>query len=364
LPESFPPIFEKTGISLRDFAAFCDLFTERRKMEKHPIPWEAIAARLNLEADAGQLKQIQNWLDSSADNRLILEEITNTWSLTGSLPEYYQPDMARNWDQLVRKIRYRSNRPNSIRPVFKFMAAAAIAVMVFLAGLTSGELFRSKEKGETFSKVISPKGNKTRVVLPDGSLVWLNSGSELWYSTNYTSEHREVWMKGECYFQVEKDPVHPLLVHGSNVQLKVFGTTFNLREDEGRDLTDVTLLTGKVSVYNTKNEEIAALAPGQELLYQNGTGRIQQAENSEALTSWINNILIFKNQPFEEVIRYLNGWYGVDIHLDRTLYYRHNYTFKIKTESLREVLELISIITPINYTIEGDQVKIKYKPKM
>lgn len=171
-------------------------------------------------------------------------------------------------------------------------------------------------------------------------------------------------MKGECYFQVEKDPAHPLLVHGSKVQLKVFGTTFNVKEEEGADLTEVTLLTGKLSVYKSNNEEIAALLPGQELLYQNGSGMVRQAENPEALTSWINNILIFKNQPFEEVIRYLKGWYGVDIQLDRTLYYRHNYTFKIKTESLREVLELISIITPINYTIEGDLVKIKYQPKM
>jgi transmembrane sensor len=84
----------------------------------------------------------------------------------------------------------------------------------------------------------------------------------------------------------------------------------------------------------------------------------------EALTSWVNNILIFKNQPLNEVVSYLNGWYGVNIKFDQTLYNHHKYTFKVKTESLREVLELITIITPINYTIEGDQITIKYKSKM
>lgn len=348
---------------MRDFFVFGDIYTERKKMEIQPIPWEAISASLNREADTVQLKQIQDWLDSSEDNQSILEEISNTWSITKGLPEYYQPDMTYNWNKLVRRIGSRTRR-KKIHPFLKLLSAAAAVVLVFMAGFTYRELSGTPAKNVTFSKVISPKGNKTRTILPDGTMVWLNSGAELWYSSEYSSRNREVWMKGECYFQVERDPAHPLLVHGSKVQLKVFGTTFNVKEEEGADLTEVTLLTGELSVYNVKNEEIAALLPGQELFYQNGSGKVRQAENPEALTSWINNILIFKNQPFEEVIRYLQGWYGVDIQLDRTLYYRHNYTFKIKTESLREVLELISIITPINYTIEGDQVKIKYQPKM
>jgi ferric-dicitrate binding protein FerR (iron transport regulator) len=117
-------------------------------------------------------------------------------------------------------------------------------------------------------------------------------------------------------------------------------------------------------VLDLQNEDISELLPGQELVYSKGVGKVRMAENMEALTSWINNVLIFKNQPFEEVIYYLNAWYGVNIQLDKSLYYRHNYTFKVKTESLREVLELISIITPIDYKIEGDQIKIKYKPKI
>jgi len=104
--------------------------------------------------------------------------------------------------------------------------------------------------------------------------------------------------------------------------------------------------------------------PGQQLVYEKGIYHIQKAENMEALTAWLNNMLIFDNQPFEEVIHYLEKWYGVKIHLDRTLYYSHNYTFKVKTESLREVMELISVITPIEYHIEGEQITIKYKKKM
>jgi ferric-dicitrate binding protein FerR (iron transport regulator) len=327
------------------------------------IPWNAVSARLNNEADAGDLKQIQDWLDKSPDNSLILEEIFSTWEVSRNLPEYYTPDMDYNWNKLIEKIN--RGQDKKIRPAawIRYIAAASVLVAVFLSGVMLGDR-TGQDKAVTFSKIISPKGNKTRVILPDSSTVWLNSGAELWYSTEFTAHHREVWMKGECFFEVEKDPAHPLFVHANKIQLKVFGTAFNVKEDDSRDLTDVTLLNGKVSVMDLHNTPITELVPGQQCIYQNGKGVVRVAENPEALTSWINNILIFNNQPFEEVIRYLNGWYGVDIQLDKTLYYRHNYTFKVKTESLREVLELISIITPLNYTIEGDQIKIKYIAKM
>ena len=295
---------------------------------------------------------------------MILNEIVNIWSLTSSKPDYFHPDMSYNWNKLIQKIQVRSNKKRTIYRFLNIAAAAAILIVVFLAGITFGEKFINKVKTTTYSKIISPKGNKTQVVLPDSSKVWLNSGAELWYPSDYSAINREVWFRGECFFQVEKDPFHPLIVHGSQLQVRVYGTSFNIKVDEAGDLTDVMLVTGKIEVLNKQGENITNLLPGQELVYSNGIGKVRVAENIEAQTSWIHNLLIFKNQPFEEVIYYLNSWYGVNIQLDHSIYYHHNYTFKVKTESLREVLELISIITPIEYTIEGEQVKIKYKPQI
>ncbi|MEI7829961.1 MAG: FecR domain-containing protein [Prolixibacteraceae bacterium] len=333
-------------------------------MEIQNIPWEAISAKLNHVAEPDDLKQIQAWLDLSAENTAILSEIVNTWTITKSSPEFYQPDMTFNWNKLMQKINNRSEKKIRQTVFMKIATAAALLILVFLTGVFSGDRIRIQTPAITYSKIIAPKGNKTQIILPDSSKVWLNSGSELWYPSDYTAQNREVWMKGECFFQVQKDPDHPLLVHGTKIQVKVFGTCFNVREDASKDLSDVTLLKGKVEVLNLINQKISDLNPGQQLVYQKGVSQILAPENMEAMTSWVQNVLIFNNQPFEEVIRYLDGWYGVDIQLDRSLYYRHNYTFKVKTESLREVLELISIITPINYKIEGDQIKIKYKPKM
>lgn len=330
-------------------------------MERQNIPWEAISAHLKNEAEQEHLRQIQEWLDSAPENALILSEIVNTWSITKHKTEFYQPDMTINWQKLIKRIDYQPKRKFIQNMFLRWAVAAAVLVLVFLAGIGWGDRSQKPSTKITFTKIIAPEGNKTQIVLPDSTHVWLNSGSTLEYSSNYTAQNRAVKMKGECFFDVVKDPDHPFVVQGSKFQVKVFGTRFNVNEDNAYNSADVTLVSGKVQVMSLQGNQVANLMPGQQMVYNKGEFHVQKAENMKALTAWLNNMLIFENQPFEEVIHYLEKWYGVKIHLDQSLYYSHNYTFKVKTESLREVLELISVITPIQYHIEGEQITIKYK---
>ena len=112
----------------------------------------------------------------------------------------------------------------------------------------------------------------------------------------------------------------------------------------------------------TYQQLVASLLPGKQLLYSEGKSVIRDSQDLYTLTSWINNSLIFEDQPLQEVANYLQGWYGVSISLNPELAKsKHRYTFKVKTESLREVLNMISVVTPIAYKIEGEKVTITYK---
>ena len=330
-------------------------------MQQHNIPWDAISARLKDEADEVQMTQIQEWLDLSPEHPVILTEIMNTWSVTKNKTEFYQPDLSVNWRKLMQKVNPNPKQNLTQSIYFRLSAAAAVLALVFLAGMGLENGFFKSSAKVTYTKIVAPEGNKTQVVLPDSTCVWLNSGSELQYASDYSAKNRKVNMKGECFFDVVKDPKHPFVVRGSKFQVKVYGTKFNVNEDNASNLADVTLVSGQVQVLGLDNQPISELSPGQQLVCDKGEYHLHKAENLESLTAWLNNMLIFENQPFEEVIHYLEKWYGVKIYLDRTLYYSHNYTFKVKTESLREVLELISVITPIEYQIEGEKVTIKYK---
>jgi ferric-dicitrate binding protein FerR (iron transport regulator) len=194
-------------------------------METTNIPWNAIPARLENAATGEEIRQVKDWLDSSPENVLIFEEIVSTWSLTRSKPDYFQPDMSYNWEKLILRIQSKPNHNKFTYRLLKVTAAAAILFIVFLTGMTLGDKPVTKTT-PVYSRIISPKGNKTQVVLPDSSKVWLNSGAELWYASDYATGNREVWFRGECYFQVKKDPDHPLTVHGSKLQVKVLGTSF------------------------------------------------------------------------------------------------------------------------------------------
>jgi len=333
-------------------------------MEPQNIPWEAIAARLKNEANDEQLLQIEEWLVLSPENPVILAEIVSTWSLTRDKNHFYEPDKSINWEKLMKRIGHSEGRTIQFNAWYRRIAAASIIAVVFLTGLGLGNRFFKPSSKIAFVTITAPEGSKTQIVLPDSTHVWLNSGSELQYPGDFTAQNRQVTMKGECFFDVTKDPEHPFIVDGTDLRVKVYGTKFNVNEDRFTKGTDVTLISGEVEVYNQDKQLLSKLIPGEQFVYNDGLSHIQETQNSKALTSWINNMLIFSNQPFEEVIFYLEKWYGVNITLDKTLYYKYNYTFKVKTESLREVLELISFITPIEYRIEGEKVTIKYRQHM
>ena len=345
------------------FSFSIDLLSKHINMEPINTPWEAIAARLKNEANDEQLLQIEEWLDASPENPSILSEIISTWSLTKHKTQFYEPDNSINWEKLMNRIGHPQGRKIILNTYYRWIAAASVIVLVFLTGLGFGGFF-NRTNPVQMVRIIAPEGSKTQIVLPDSTRVWLNSGAELQYPGNFTAQNREVKMKGECFFSVTKDPNHPFLVNGSTLRVKVYGTRFNVNEDRYTKGTDVTLISGKVEVYNQKDQLLSKLSPGEQLVYNNGLRSVMLTQNPEAVTSWINNMLIFNNQPFKEVIHYLEKWYGVTITLDRTIHYDYNYTFKVKTESLREVLELISFITPIEYHIEGEKVNIKYRQHM
>lgn len=333
-------------------------------MEKNNIPWEAIAARLKNEADKVQKEQIQQWLDASEEHPVILSGIIDAWSITQSKTAFYTPDLAGNWQKLMERINYQPKQKELPNRYFRWVAAAAILVIGFLLGSVFNEGFLSEtKKNITYTSIVAPKGSKTQVVLPDSTRVWLNSGAELQYASNYSAQNREVNIKGEAYFDVVKDPDHPFVVHGPKFQVKVFGTSFNMNEARNSEWADITLVSGSVQVLSLQGKKLCDLKPGEQLLLKENQYQVQKAENLEALDAWRRNMLIFDNQPFDEVIPYLEKWYGVKITLDKAGSSNHRYTFKVKTESLREVLNLISIITPIAYCIEGEQITIKYKRK-
>lgn len=157
-----------------------------------------------------------------------------------------------------------------------------------------------------------PKGGEFKVVLCDGTTVWLNSESELRFPTGFADDVRKVELKGEGYFSVTHDDKKPFVVVASGIETRVYGTEFNVRSYPGADV-DVTLVEGKVSVKQEAEEREFALVPGQNACFANGGVPEITKVNIHKYVAWKEGYFYYENEQLETIMNDLKRWYDFDV---------------------------------------------------
>jgi ferric-dicitrate binding protein FerR (iron transport regulator) len=250
----------------------------------------------------------------------------------------------------------------------------AICGVVFLTGKRDDI---SKNISSPISEVLTRPGSRTRLVLADSSVVWLNSGSRLTYDNRFGLEHREVTLVGEAFFDVRKSRL-PFLIHTREVEIKVMGTAFNVRAYDNDEHTETSLIRGMVEVSINKRPGASfVLKPNEKLVVaNNNTGAEGKASpvRQEPIvtlstitpfapqllleTSWVDNKLVFRDQTFEEVARKMERWYGVEIQLLSEEIKHTRLTGSFEKESVQQALEALQITEPFTFTIKGETISI------
>ena len=319
-----------------------------------------ILKELKGKASSEDSQIINYWIDESSENLKIYNQICSSYAL--ALPDHIPitTDKEAAWSRLVEKITF-SRQHSSL--FIQFSRIAAAAVLFFLIGIAF-QYYRSDKIPSEFlnqyTTIIVPEGQKSMVVLPDGSNVWLNSGSRLKYKSDFNTSIRQVEMEGEAFFEVKKDKSKMFKVNAGAINVEVYGTAFNIKNYSDEKNLEVTVESGNVGVLKG-GTQLANLIKGDQATIVADADQVHLSQvNVEIVTAWKNNELIFDGTPFEEGIRYLERWYGVNIKIEEKMRKKHNYTFKVKTESLRELLKLLQVITPLTYKIDGKNVTIKY----
>ena len=156
-----------------------------------------------------------------------------------------------------------------------------------------------------------PKGAEYKLTLNDGTVVWLNSESELRYPTSFAGESREVFLKGEGYFSVAHDEQHPFIVVSSDIYTKVYGTEFNVRSYEEEDV-HVTLVQGRVSVKKTEDGSEYTLNPGENARFVESVPEITKV-NVNRYIAWKDGYFYYENESLESIMDDLKRWYGFDV---------------------------------------------------
>ena len=169
----------------------------------------------------------------------------------------------------------------------------------------------SSDLQPSINKVVTSRGGEYKLVLSDGTKVWLNADSRFEFPSKFVGQERCVYVEGEVYFEVAKDVSHPFVVTTKQAKVRVLGTSFNVRAYEGEQEMVTTLVEGKVAVSDslTKRE----IHPGEQAVCMLAEGRIDVRQVEVSLyTAWKSGKFIFHNEPLEKIMTYLSHWYGFE----------------------------------------------------
>ena len=163
-----------------------------------------------------------------------------------------------------------------------------------------------------YNTIVVPRGGEYKLELADGTLVWLNSDSELRYPVKFAGSQRDVWLKGEGYFEVSKNPEKPFRVVVDDMIVKVLGTSFNINayKDRGNILT--TLVSGKVDIQDMSGKSLVVMSPNQQVDFRHGKISVQEVDVTR-FVSWIDGKFYFNDMTLENIMSQLQRWYDIEV---------------------------------------------------
>ncbi len=226
--------------------------------------------------------------------------------------------------------------------------------------LANGELaYQSNNKQENevmFNTIVTPRGGKYRLVLPDGTKVWMNAESSLRYPTVFTGSTREVELNGEAYFEVARNAQQPFRVQVKDMKVEVLGTHFNIMAYENEAATAATLVEGSVRVSSPLQQLL--LKPGQQALKDNsGQMKMLDDVDIQQVLAWKNDYFQFNADPLDRLMRQIERWYDVSVKFDGVVPER-KFGGKISRSSpLTDILKVLEL-SDVKFRVEGKTITV------
>lgn len=291
---------------------------------------------------------VEEWLNASGENRKLAKQVFAIYLATDTLDTLKTVDT----EKALIKVKGRIKGKKRVT-WWKWTQRVAAVLFIPLAVAWTVYYFNTEEQMIGMMEVRTNPGMTTSVVLPDSSVVFLNSESTLRYPSRFGKKERLVTLNGEGFFTVTKDVQKKFIVQTSGQsQIEVLGTTFNVEayEDEGEIST--TLLEGKVAFnYQAENQfKRVVLEPNQKLVYDIKTGKANlYATNCQTEMAWKDGKVVFNNTPLEEALRILEKRFDVEFVLKNKHLKENSFTGTFTKQRLERILEYFRISSGVKW---------------
>lgn len=354
---------------------------------------------LKEEISEQEKKELFHWVYEKKENEKFFYHLKDIWQTAQYESITKGAETESEWERLaLRAIQEESNhfqeKKSFKRTFYQAVQIAAIIIATFGIGFIVQKYMPQEEQ---YASVNVPYGAKSVLELPDGSKVWVNSGSTLKYPTDVNGKEVNIYLEGEAFFDITKNPKRALNVKTSTINIQVHGTTFNVKSYSEDDVIETTLLEGSVSIsgrvgnrviknpiflkpneqaivtksnesINTENSEQENLPPEAHESTSASTMpvalpkiEITKSVETNEIIMWKYNVLVFKNERFEDLAIKLERWYNVEISIKDKDLKNSRYTGTFEKENIEQAMQALSLSLPFTYKIDKNRITILKK---
>ncbi len=361
---------------------------------------------LNDELNSYEAEELIQWVKSDALNNQILAKIKNVWTFTGLNKNIHNISLEKELE--IVKLKIQSNdeglkkmgKVHSIKklktPIWKnLLKVAVIFLFIYSIGITYHYFKTGKVE---YNEISTKRGEKSQIVLSDGTKIWLNSETKIKYPSNLKTKKVNVYLDGEAYFSVSKNKNRKFIVNTSSINIEVLGTRFNVKSYADENTIETTLEKGQISIkhklIDKKQTQPIILNQDQKATFIKSSEKLkistisklkeknkniisdeknnnkQTAEpkliiskkiDTELYTSWKDGRLVFKSERLEDFSKKLERWYDVQITIESDELKSWKYTGVFEKETIEQALKALSLSMPFHYEIDQNKIIIKRK---
>ncbi len=368
-------------------------------MEMTDLIWQLMARSLAKEATAEEMLQLQALLRHHPTLHQQYDLLSRIWN-----DKQHQAPDEEEARSAIRKIISKAGDDTAIyyhdpfavieqaRRASRRRVWIGVLLLVLGIGISTGILYNGKKASAVASgegsadreTLVVKNGSRSRFVLSDGSTVWLNGGSSLQYLTDFTGPTREVRLEGEAYFDVVKKDGKPFIVHTGDVDIKVLGTSFNIKSYPEDATVEATLYHGAVQVTRPAVPGKAIrLRPNEKLIIKRMTGSraeaasagispARNADNTYTLTyidstkkvnerfetAWLYSRLEFRGDSFEELARKLERWYNITIVFKDEKVKKLHFNGSFRQETVEQAFLALKEANSFTYQINNHEISV------
>ncbi len=318
------------------------------------------------------LETVLSWFKEPGKDIILWANLNSIWSetanrdISGSQTSYEEDHML--WS-IHHRINLLDTENTGIRSGVKkdrnfFYFFSRVAAILFIPLLAASLIFLSYKTGIfipeadlQYTELHAPPFARISFYLADSTKVWLNNGSSLKYPVDFTGRDRKVFLNGEAYFDVNPDPNLPFKVETGEIRIQVLGTRFSVSNYDEDQAIITTLEEGMVQVRTAGEDKnsmiIHELTPSRQSVFQKESRKVKaRTVNTAKYTSWKDGKLFLLDDPMYIVRKKLERWYNVDIVIKDSVILDYSYTGTFRDEPLESVLRMMTIATPIRYSIK------------